>query len=298
MHAPTRPSWLRLGPLTVVAVSGCLALVSAVVAHGTVKPVAAASTHVFVDTAPPSVVHRPEYPISALIDRAELLGRVVTSPPVVGQIERRAGVPAGQLAAEARTTAGVPDAFKEPGSEERANAIPIADRRYRIEVEARPLTPVLDIYAHAPTTAAAVRLSDAAVAALQQRLSALGDDEGVPASDRVVLRQLGASRGGIVNGGMAAAIGAITFLLVLALALVAARYGRRRRTARALSPRDASHADDAWPHTTRLMPWMFAVFLTMVWLVPFDKIILNVPTPFGCSPSSWAAAWRRACAGQ
>jgi hypothetical protein len=27
------------------------------------------------------------------------------------------------------------------------------------------------------------------------------------------------------------------------------------------------------------MPWMFALFLTMVWLVPFDRIILEVPSP-------------------
>ncbi len=95
MQRAIHPSRARLWPLGVVAISIVVALVSAVLAYGTVKPVAAASTHVFVDTASPSVVHRPDYPVSALIQRAELLGRVMTSPPVVEQIARRADVPAG-----------------------------------------------------------------------------------------------------------------------------------------------------------------------------------------------------------
>jgi O-antigen ligase len=278
MHAATRPSQGRSRTLIVVAISAVVALIYGALAYASVKPAAVASTHVFVDTAPPSVAHRPVFPIAALIDRAELLGRIVTSPPLVQQIAHRAGVPAAQLAAEARTTASVPSAFKEPGSEERASEILISDLPYRLEVEARQTTPVLDIYTRAPSAAEAVRLANAAVASLQRRLTTLGDDQRVAASDRVVLRQLGPARGGVVNSGMRAAIGLITFVVVFVLAFAAMRYATRKRV-RTSARELPADADDAWPHTTRLMPWMFALFLAMVWLVPFDQILLTIPSP-------------------
>src|SRR4051794_27751030 len=112
-HRRTR----RLG---IVAISIVLAIVAAGWAHGTVKPVAVGSARVFVDTAAPSVVHRAHYQPSSLIQQTEFLSRVMTSPPVVGQIAERAGVPPDQLAADARITIGVPVAFTEPESEDRA----------------------------------------------------------------------------------------------------------------------------------------------------------------------------------
>jgi hypothetical protein len=39
-------------------------------------------------------------------------------------------------------------------------------------------------------------------------------------------------------------------------------------------------AGGTWPHTTRLLPWSLAAFLTLVWLVPFDSITLPVRLPF------------------
>jgi O-antigen ligase len=279
MQRTTRPSPARLRSLAVVAISALVALVSALLAYGAVKPVAAASTQVFIDTAPPSVVHRPVYPVSALIQRAELLGRVLTSPMMVERTARIAGVPADQIGATAHTTARVPAAFKEPMSEERANDILDSALPYRIEVEARLPTPVLDIYTHAPSTAAAVRLADAAVAALEQRLRAIADEEGLAESDRVVLRRLGTARGSVVNAGMAAAVAAITLLLVFGLVFAALRRLTREPQAAAARPLPAAHAGDAWPHTTHLTPWMFAVFLAVVWLVPFSDIQLNVPMP-------------------
>jgi hypothetical protein len=32
---------------------------------------------------------------------------------------------------------------------------------------------------------------------------------------------------------------------------------------------------DAWPHTNRVLPWMVAGFIAMLWLVPFNTILLN-----------------------
>ena len=44
--------------------------------------------------------------------------------------------------------------------------------------------------------------------------------------------------------------------------------------------RTATWDGDAWPHTRRPLPWMFAVLLGMIFLVPFDAIHLKVALPF------------------
>jgi hypothetical protein len=43
-------------------------------------------------------------------------------------------------------------------------------------------------------------------------------------------------------------------------------------------PRMAA-ADGAWPRTTRVLPWMMAGFLAILWLVPFDSLKLGIPSP-------------------
>lgn len=36
---------------------------------------------------------------------------------------------------------------------------------------------------------------------------------------------------------------------------------------------------DTWPHTVRVLPWMLAGFLAMLWLVPFNQTRLPIPSP-------------------
>ncbi len=47
---------------------------------------------------------------------------------------------------------------------------------------------------------------------------------------------------------------------------------------RALSPSPVD-AQDAWPRTRRPLPWLFALLLAMIFLVPFDSIRLKVSLP-------------------
>ncbi len=58
--------------------------------------------------------------------------------------------------------------------------------------------------------------------------------------------------------------------------------GRRTPTVSAdgLTVADAGAAADAWPHTSRLLPWAIAGFLVMLVLVPFDAVTVPVPLPF------------------
>jgi hypothetical protein len=44
-----------------------------------------------------------------------------------------------------------------------------------------------------------------------------------------------------------------------------------------------SGGDDAWPHTRRPLPWLFAALLAMIFLVPFDAIQLKVGLPTASS---------------
>jgi O-antigen ligase len=37
---------------------------------------------------------------------------------------------------------------------------------------------------------------------------------------------------------------------------------------------------DDWPHTTRLLPWLVAAFLVMIWAIPFDSAELPITLPF------------------
>jgi O-antigen ligase len=283
MYMAIHPPRARRRRLAIAAISAMIALVAAVLAYGAVKPVVAVSTHVFVDTAPPSVVHRPPVPVTGLIQRAELLGRIMTSAEMTDRIARRAGVPPQRLGVEAHITANVPSALLEPASEERASDILMADRPYRIEVEGRPSSPILDIYTHAPTIAAAKRLADAGIVELRARLQTLAADAGVPAHRGLALRQLGTTRASVVNAGLALAIAVTTFLVVLALAAAALRCLSREPGRPAARPVRLSEGDDPWPHTVRLMPWAFALCLVMVWLLPFEVIVLKVGTPIDIS---------------
>ena len=45
-------------------------------------------------------------------------------------------------------------------------------------------------------------------------------------------------------------------------------------------PLDRSEAEDAWPSTRRPLPWLFAGFLAMVFLVPFEAVHPKVSLPF------------------
>jgi hypothetical protein len=273
------PPISRRRSLGVLAASTLVALVVAVLVAGGVKPIGAAATYIVVDTPAPSAVQRADYPVSALIQRGELLGRVMTSPPVVEQIARRMGVPAREIGTSARTTANVQAALTEPASEQRASDVLVEALPYRIEVQARQTTPVVDVYTHAPTTAAATRLANTAVAALQDYLRTLAARESLPSQYEVRLRQLGPARGGRVNAGMAAGVGVVTFLVIFGLMAGGLRFLTRPRPAAARAGEGWRAAIDDWPRTTRLMPWTFALFLAVLWLVPFNDIQLSFQLP-------------------
>ena len=56
--------------------------------------------------------------------------------------------------------------------------------------------------------------------------------------------------------------------------------GRPQLARRAAVPKRLRQVGD-WPRTTRVLPWLLAFFIAMLWLVPFEQIQLSVSLPIG-----------------
>ncbi len=262
--------------------------------------IAAAATYVDVDAPStlPSLAHglgNAPYDITTYVKRAELLGRIIVSQPVLERVAQSCGLPPGDLSGLGRITADVPYTFSEPYSNQRASEIEESLAPYHLEVQARPTAPIIDVYAQAPSLGAAECLANNAPLALGNYLRSLASREG-SALPLVHLQTLGPAQGGIVNGGATPEIAFLTFITFFGLtfaALVAVRWIRRRRRARMsdyvseslafaepeLTIAPPSRPSDSWPHTKRLLPWMLAGFVAIVWLTPFNDITLNASLP-------------------
>jgi hypothetical protein len=273
--------------LAVLAISTLVGGVCAKLNTSGNMQVAGASTHVLIDDPGPSIIERRALPqnVSTLQEHAELYGRLLTTTPVLQNVARHAGVPASELSGLARITIPVPVTLTQPDSELRASQIVDSRAQYRLEMQASPGEPILTIYSQAPSPQAAVRLANAAVLGLQDYLRALAHQQGFAESKLPVLRALGAPRGGVISGHAPIVIGALTFVTAFALTcafLFGLVYLRARRTTVGSdddAPADDEEGLDNWPHTTRALPWMVAVFITMLWLTPFDKVELGIHTP-------------------
>ncbi len=297
--------------LALMGVSALVAVVCAIANSGVIGvfppklklhnlQVATATSHVYADLpGTPALAFRradPPEDLQTLVKRAELLGRITVSPPVLERIAARCGMPAGDLSGLARTTANVPSALTEPDSERRASDIQASNTPSRIEVQSRPTMPIVDVYAQASSVAGATCLADAVPGALTGYLQALAAAQHSP--DPVMqLSPLGPARGSVVNGGATPLIAILTFLTVFAVlfsVLVGLDVLRTRRRATRIAGANepeakpapapepfpaASAPPDSWPHTTRLLPWMLAGFIALLWLTPFNNIELNVSFP-------------------
>ena len=110
--------------LAVVALSTVVGLAAAKLNTSGRLHVAAAATHVLVDYPDPSIVKRRALPqhVSTLQRHADLLGRLIATPPVLKLVGRRVGISADEISARFRTT-DVEHSLTQPVSEERATQI-------------------------------------------------------------------------------------------------------------------------------------------------------------------------------
>jgi hypothetical protein len=140
----------------------------------------------------------------------------MASAPVREYIARRAHVSAEVLQIASPVTPEFPRPLATSGKKSTKDILK-STNQYRLSVQANPTVPILDIYAEAPTEAAAKQLANAAVTGMQDYLKDLGASQGTPAARQVRLEQLGQAQGGVINPGIRLKIGVISFVLVFAV---------------------------------------------------------------------------------
>jgi hypothetical protein len=239
-----------------------------------------------------------EYDYETIMRRSVLVATLASTQPALERIARLAGLDPGEIVATSPVTSGVQRVFTEPDSERRADQIAGADKPYRLEVRAGETLPTIDLYTQAPTVAEAERLADAVVPGMRDYFQDLARREGADPAKQVTLLELGAARGEIVSGGTALQIAGLTFIFafaVCAVVLLGVAWLRRRPapagpverltarwpaswTAASVAHRAVGRAGD-WPRTTRLMPWLTALLMAVVFLMPFNDIMLDVSLP-------------------
>ena len=175
-----------------------------------------ASTQVLVDTQSSSLVNS-SGDVLELQTLAMALANYGTTQDVLNAIGSKVGISGSQLYAAGPTSANVPRAVVEPSAPQRNVQITGETAPYRLEFDADPSLPEIAIYSQAPTTAMAVKLANASVAALSQQVAALLKTGKIPGKYRVVLRQLGAPTGAPDTAGARKSLAAFAFVGVFVL---------------------------------------------------------------------------------
>jgi hypothetical protein len=222
---------LTWGVRTTVAVSTAVALLVAIWSVEKVSlfppglaprslEMAAASSEVLVDTPRSALVdlRQDTYQLSALTNRAVLVGNVMASAQVRESIARRANVPAEQLRVEPPLTPKQPRVIAENGNGKGTGDILKLNDQYRLAIRANPTVPILQIYSQAPTAESAEALTNAAVAAMQTHLARLAGTDQTPMDEQIRLVQLGKAHGGVINSGIEWQVAILAFILAFAAA--------------------------------------------------------------------------------
>jgi hypothetical protein len=178
--------------------------------------------------------------IATLTTRANLLTGLVTSAPLKNYIALRAGIAPGALlalSAATQPTAG-PGASSSPAPGPNTSPAPTKLMPYVLTASVPELqtgqVPILMIDTQGPTAAGAARLANSAITVLTAYLHSLAKNDNVPASRRVIVRQLGAATSSTNTQGASKIVsvgaGLAIFLIGCGLILVipAMRSGWRR----------------------------------------------------------------------
>jgi hypothetical protein len=176
---------------------------------------ATAATHVIVDTPDSTMldVRQDAYDIASLTNRAVVLGNVIANPPVEARIAERAHVPIEQLRIQAPLT---PQQASPPVNSQTARHVTDIAKsmnQYRIEIDANPTVPMLDIYAQTPTAESAAALANASVDELKAYLAGIATTQNTPVKAQIRLVQLGRATGTVINHGAKYQVALLVFVL-------------------------------------------------------------------------------------
>jgi hypothetical protein len=206
---------------------------------------ATAVTHVLVDTPESEMIdlRQDTYDMAGLVNRAVLLGNVIASTDVEARIAERANVPVQLLRIQAPLTPQQPSPPVNSQTARHITDIIKSTDQYRIEIDANPTVPMLDIYAQTPSAASATALANAAVEELRLSLARIADTQKTPSQDQIRLVQMGPASGAVINQGIRLQVALLafvfTFLLSCAATIVIARVRAGWRL-EAMSERPAS----------------------------------------------------------
>ena len=216
-----RKLWhLKLG----VVISLVVALLAAVLSVYNISPsgltprsleMATATTHVVVDT-PESIMtdlRENTYSIGSLVNRAVVLGNVIASTSVEEKIAQEAHIPGALLRIQAPLTAQQSALPVNSQNQRQITDIIRLNDQYRIQINANPTVPMLDIYAQAPTAASAAGLANAAVDQLKTYVANLATRQGTPPKEQTRLVQLGRATGTVINPGIKYQVAVLAFIL-------------------------------------------------------------------------------------
>jgi hypothetical protein len=215
--------------------------------------IAAASTRVLIDSPRSEIIdlRTDTYAFTSLTTRAALLGNVMASAPVREYIARRAKIDPQRIQAVAPITANVPRNLIEPGSEKRSSDILRSTDQYRLDIQANPTVPILNVSAQAPNKDAAERLANGAVDGLRDYLAALAVRQGTDPKKQVRLEQLGRARGGVINKGIGLQIALLSFTFVFTLSCCAVLFLARVRRGWSAAAADEDREQPTGPPSPR-----------------------------------------------
>ncbi len=191
---------------------------------GDEKPqMASDSAEVIVDTPRSSAVD-PQvdaYTLKSLSNRALIIGNVMASLPVREYIADHAGVALEKVRVEPPLTPEQPRPLADSAHDPHVTDLFKRPDEYRLSVQATPMAPVLDLYAVAPTAAAARALTTSAVDGVREYLTTVDARQKVPGEYQVRLERLGQAQSGSIAAGAPLQLGLLTFFVVFALGCVA-----------------------------------------------------------------------------
>jgi hypothetical protein len=185
--------------------------------------IASASTRVLVDTPSSTALDLRESTadFEAMSNRAALLGNVMASLPVRQYIAARAHVSPQAIEATAPMTPEFPRPVADAKNQKRTTDLLRSTDELRLNIQANPTVPILDIYAEARTTASAEALANGAVDGLRDYLGDVARLQGIGPARQVRLTQLGRAQGAVINQGVRLQAAILAFLVVFAVSATA-----------------------------------------------------------------------------
>lgn len=187
-----------------------------------------AETDVVIDTGR-SPLADTNVPISVVSDLAAQYAMLVNSSNVLDPVGHALGVSSSEIAVKEQVTVDLPLSVTD-AQETQVGTQVVGDRHhYSILVRNTHGTTVIQLFTQAPTGRQAIAMGNAAASALSAYANNLATSEGVAKRWRVLVRQLGPARGGVVNRNAsleAAVLLGIGIWVLLIIALVTIRRGR------------------------------------------------------------------------